>query len=154
MSSLQDVIRCDLCETPVPPKHCDICHIHLCEACVGKHLSDQSKDHYIVPFKLRGITPECTKHSTGVCTNLCTTCNIPVCPLCVASSEHEQHENFDILKIFETKRELMQKDLQDLEKSIYPKYQETATSIPVQRDEVNKRSKKLTTALDKQGEAL
>ncbi|XP_078335047.1 uncharacterized protein LOC144625987 [Crassostrea virginica] len=154
MYSLQDVIRCDLCETPVPPKHCDICHIHLCEACVGEHLSDQSKDHYIVPFKLRGITPKCTKHSTEVCTQLCTTCNIPVCPLCVASSEHEQHKKEDILKWFEYKRKLMQKDLQDLEKSIYPRYQEAATNIPVQRADVNKHSQKLTTALDKQGEAL
>nr|XP_022321169.1 E3 ubiquitin-protein ligase TRIM71-like [Crassostrea virginica] len=154
MYSLQDVIRCDLCETPVPPKHCNICHIHICEACVGKHLSDQTKDHYIVPFKLRGITPKCTKHSTEVCTQLCTTCNIPVCPLCVASSEHEQHKKEDILKLFETKRKLMQKDLQDLEKSIYPRYQETATNIPVQRADVNKRSQKLTTALEKQGEAL
>ncbi|XP_022316301.2 uncharacterized protein LOC111119989 [Crassostrea virginica] len=158
MYSLQDVIRCDLCETPVPPKHCDICHIHLCEACVGKHLSDQSKDHYIVPFKLRGFTPKCTKHSTEVCTQLCTTCNIPVCPLCVASSEHEKHIYMyvikDILEWFETKRKLMQKDLQDLEKSIYPKYQEAATNIPVQRADVDKRSQKLTTALDKQGEAL
>ncbi|XP_078331500.1 uncharacterized protein LOC111130424 [Crassostrea virginica] len=154
MYSLQDVIRCDLCETPVPPKHCDICHINVCETCVGKHLSDKSKDHYIVPFKLRGITSKCTKHSTEVCTQLCTTCNIPVCPLCVASSEHEEHEKEDILKLFETKRELMQKDLQDLEKSIYPRYQEAATNIPVQRADVNKRSQKLTTALDKQGEAL
>ncbi|XP_078331351.1 uncharacterized protein LOC144625134 [Crassostrea virginica] len=154
MYSFQDVIRCDLCETPVPPKHCDICHIHLCEACVGEHLSDQSKDHYIVPFKLRGITPKCTKHSTEVCTQLCTTCKIPVCPLCVASSEHEQHKKEDILTLFETKRKLMQKDLQDLEKSIYPRYQEAATNIPVQRADVNKRSQKLTTALDKQGEAL
>ncbi|XP_078331349.1 uncharacterized protein LOC111126712 [Crassostrea virginica] len=154
MYSLQDVIRCDLCETPVPPMHCDICHIHLCKACVGEHLSDESKDHYIVPFKLRGITPKCTKHSTEVCTELCTTCNIPVCPLCVASSEHEQHEIEDTLTLFETKRGLMQKDLQDLEKSIYPKYQEAVTNIPVQRADVNKRSQKLTTALDRQGEAL
>nr|XP_022327028.1 uncharacterized protein LOC111126577 [Crassostrea virginica] len=154
MYSLQDVIRCDLCETPVPPKHCDICHIHLCEACVGEHLSDESKDHYIVPFKLRGITPKCTKHSTEVCTQLCTTCNIPVCPLCVASSEHKQHKKQDILTLFETKRKLMQKDLQDWEKSIYPRYQEAATNITVQRAGVNKHSQKLTTALDKQGEAL
>ncbi|XP_078331544.1 uncharacterized protein LOC111105269 [Crassostrea virginica] len=154
MYSLQDVIRCDLCETPVPPKHCDICHINLCKACVGKHLSDQSKDHYIVPFKLRGIITKCTNHSTEVCTQLCTTCNIPVSPLCVASSEHEQHENEDILRLFETKRELMQKDLQAFEKSIYPKYQEAATNIPAQRSDVNKRSQKLTTDLDKQGEAL
>ncbi|XP_078331651.1 uncharacterized protein LOC111101564 [Crassostrea virginica] len=154
MYSLQDVIRCDLCETPVPPKHCDICHIHLCEACVGEHVSDESKDHYIVPFKLRGITSKCTKHSTEVCTELCTTCNIPVCPQCVASSEHKQHKKEDILTLFKTKRKLMQKDLQDLEKSIYPRYQEAATNIPVQRADVNKRSQKLTTALDKQGEAL
>nr|XP_022333168.1 uncharacterized protein LOC111130406 [Crassostrea virginica] len=154
MYSLQDVIRCDLCETPVPAKHCDICHIHLCEACVEEHRSDESKDHYIVPFKLRGITPKCTKHSTEVCTELCTTCNIPVCPLCVGSSEHEQHKNKDILTLFETKRKLMLEDLQDLEKFIYPRYQEAATNIPVQRADVNKHSQKLTTALDKQGEAL
>ena len=48
----------------------------------------------------------------------------------------------------------MQKDLQILEKSIYPKYQEVATNIPVQRAVVKKHSKKLITALDKQGEAL
>ncbi|XP_078331346.1 uncharacterized protein LOC144625131 [Crassostrea virginica] len=154
MYSLQDVIRCDLCETPLPPKHCDICHIHLCEACVWKHRSDQSKDHYIVPFKLRGITPKCTKHFTEVCTQFCTTCNIQVCPLCVVSSEHEQYFEMDILKWFEHKRERMQEELQDLEKSIYPRYQEAATNIPVQRADVNKRSQKLTTALDKQGEAL
>uniref|UniRef100_A0A8B8AZR9 Uncharacterized protein LOC111106040 n=1 Tax=Crassostrea virginica TaxID=6565 RepID=A0A8B8AZR9_CRAVI len=156
MYSFQDVIRCDLCETPVPPKHCDICHIHLCNACVGNHLTDESKDHYIVPFKLRGITHKCTKHSTKVCTELCTTCKIPVCPLCVASSEHEKHIPVihDILEWFEAKKKLMLEDLEEFEKSIYPKYQKAATNIPVQRADVNKRSQKLTTALDKQGEAL
>ena len=113
--NLQDVIRCDLCETPVPHKHCDICHIHLCEDCAWEHLCDESRDHYIVPFKLRGITSKCTKHSTEVCKEICTTCNVPVCPLCVATSEHEHHEEEDILRLFETKKELMQNDLQDLE---------------------------------------
>ncbi|XP_078330989.1 uncharacterized protein LOC144624844 [Crassostrea virginica] len=154
MYSLQDVIRCGVCDTPVPPLHCDICHIHLCEACGFKHFFDQSENHYIVPFKLRGIIPKCTKHSTEVCKKLCTTCNIPVCPLCDASSEHEQHKKEDILTLIETKRELMLQDLQDLEKSIYPRYQEAATNIPVQRADVKKHSQKLTTALDKQGEAL
>nr|XP_022290060.1 probable E3 ubiquitin-protein ligase MID2 [Crassostrea virginica]XP_022290129.1 probable E3 ubiquitin-protein ligase MID2 [Crassostrea virginica]XP_022290203.1 probable E3 ubiquitin-protein ligase MID2 [Crassostrea virginica] len=150
LHSLQDVIQCDLCETPLPPKHCAMCQTHLCEACVRKHLSNQSKEHYIVPFELRGITSKCTKHSTKACKQLCTTCKIPVCLLCVASSEHEQHEKKDILTLFET----LHKDLQNLEKSIYPKYQEVATNIPVQRADLKKRSQKLTTALDKQGEAL
>ena len=153
-NSLQDVLRCDLCETPVPPKHCDICHIHLCEACVGKHLYDESKDHYIVPFKLRGLTPKCLKHFTEACKHLCKECNIPVCPQCVASNEHEQHKTEDILKMFETKQELMHKDLRDLEKSIYPKIQEAATHIQIQRADVNKYYQDLTTVLEKQRKAL
>ena len=154
MYSLQDVIRCDLCETPVPPKHCELCHIHLCEACVETHLSDQSKEHYIVPFKLRGRIPKCTKHSSKTSTTLCKTCNIPVCPLCIASSQHKKHKTEGIGKALTEKKELIRKDLEEFEKSIYPKHQKAATNIPVQRADLNKHSQKLTTALDKQGEAL
>ena len=154
MFSFQDVIRCDLCETPVPPKHCDICHIHLCEACVGKHLSDQSKDHYIVSFKQRGSIPKCQNHSTKTCIIFCKDCNVSICAICSSFGEHVQHKKEDILKTMDEKKEFIRKDLQELEESIYPKYQEAATNIPVQRANVNKRSQKLTTALDKQGKAL
>ena len=44
---LQDVIRFNLGETPVPPNHCDVCHIYLCEGCLGKHLSDQSEERSV-----------------------------------------------------------------------------------------------------------
>ena len=37
---------------------------------------------------------------------------------------------------------------------IYPRYQEAATNIPVQRTDVNKHSPKVTKVLNKQGEAL
>ncbi|XP_078342005.1 uncharacterized protein LOC144627889 [Crassostrea virginica] len=154
MFSFQDVIRCDLCETPVPPKHCDICHIHLCEACVGKHLSDQSKDHYIVSFKQRGSIPKCQNHSTKTCIIFCKDCNVSICAICSSFGEHVQHKKENILKAMTEKKELIRKDLQELKESIYPKYQEAAINIPVQRANVNKRSQKLTTALDKQGKAL
>ncbi|XP_078342025.1 uncharacterized protein LOC144627893 [Crassostrea virginica] len=154
MYSFQDVIRCDLCETPVPPKHCELCHIHLCEACVEKHLSDQSKDHFIVAFKQRGSIPKCQYHCTKTCTIFCKDCNVLICPICSSFGEHVQHKKESIVKTMAEKRELIRKDLQELEKSIYPKYQEAATNIPVQRVDLNIRSQKLRTALDKQGEAL
>ena len=61
--SLQDVIRCYLCETPHPSMYCLACSCYLCDNCLDKHLSDSSKiknkkekkQHAcaIVPFKLR-----------------------------------------------------------------------------------------------------
>nr|XP_022327864.1 uncharacterized protein LOC111127123 [Crassostrea virginica] len=152
--SPQDLIRCNLCETPVPPKHCDICHTHLCEACLGKHLSDQSKEHYIVPFEMRGITVKCPTHSTKHCTQRCQQCRILICSLCVSSSEHKRHQKVDILRNLPNIKELIKQDLEELQKTIHPKYQKIASNIPVQRADIRNHSKKLTTALDKQGEAL
>ncbi|XP_078337018.1 uncharacterized protein LOC111138127 isoform X2 [Crassostrea virginica] len=148
--SLQDVIRCDVCDTPVPSNHCDICHTHLCEDCVRGHLLDKSKDHYMVPFELRGIITSCQIHATQICKELCKDCNNPICVTCVASGDHDYHKRKDILKVFESKRE----DLQDLEKVIYPKYQEAASSIPAKRSVVIQQSQNLIRALNKQREAI
>nr|XP_034333730.1 tripartite motif-containing protein 55-like [Crassostrea gigas]XP_034333731.1 tripartite motif-containing protein 55-like [Crassostrea gigas] len=150
----QDVLRCHLCETPGPPMYCDICHIHLCVACVGKHLLDESKEHKVVLFKKRRLNPKCSKHSTQLCDLHCEQCNIPICVECVSSGEHLGHKQVGILKILDTKREALKKDLQELENTIYPKYQEIASNIPVQKTDLNKSSKKLTTALNKHGEDL
>ena len=111
-----------------PPKHCNIYHIHLCETCVREHLSDESKEHYIVPFEMRRSTPKCTKHFK-YCLRYCTPCKIPICPLCVASREHDQHKIENILKLLRSKKKLIQKDLNDLEKRTYPKYQQDASNI-------------------------
>nr|XP_022310437.1 uncharacterized protein LOC111115849 [Crassostrea virginica] len=156
-NTAQDIVRCDLCETPVPPMCCDICHINLCIACVGVHLSDDSKDHKVVPFHKRGSTinyPKCQKHSPKICELHCKHCNIPICVSCFSSGDHDQHKKIDILTILTSKKELIKKDLQELKKLIRPKFQQAASEIPAQKAGVKQHSLKLTAALNKQGEAL
>ena len=109
--SAQDVLRCDLCNTPVPPMYCDICHIQLCLTCVGVHLSDQSKEHKVVLFEKTGSTPKCQKHDTKICDLHCEQCDIPICTLCISSGEHEQHKKEDISKTLAVKIEKIQKEL-------------------------------------------
>nr|XP_022309160.1 uncharacterized protein LOC111114909 [Crassostrea virginica] len=155
--SAQDIVRCDLCETPVPPMCCDLCHINLCIACVGVHLSDRSKEHKVVPFEERGSTinyPKCQKHPPKICELHCKHCNIPICASCVSSGDHDQHKKVDILTILTSKKELIKKDLQELKKLIRPKFQQAASEIPAQKAGVKQHSLKLTAALNKQGEAL
>uniref|UniRef100_K1RHV9 Tripartite motif-containing protein 2 n=1 Tax=Magallana gigas TaxID=29159 RepID=K1RHV9_MAGGI len=151
----QDILRCHLCDTLDPPMYCEICHIHLCKACVGDHLSDLSKEHKVVPFEKRGSTPKCSEHSTKLCELHCEQCNIPICTLCVSTGEHLGHKLVDFtVKSLETKKEILKKDLKELEKFIYPKYTEIASTIPNQKADLTEKSKKLTTAIDKHGEDL
>nr|XP_022304814.1 E3 ubiquitin-protein ligase TRIM71-like [Crassostrea virginica]XP_022304815.1 E3 ubiquitin-protein ligase TRIM71-like [Crassostrea virginica] len=155
--STQDIVRCDLCETSDPPMCCDICHINLCKACVGVHLSDDSRDHKVVPFHKRGSTinyPKCQLHSPKICELHCKHCNIPICASCVSSGDHDQHKKIDILKTLKTKKELIKKDLKELNNFICPKFQQAASEIPAQKAGVKQHSLKLTAALNKQGEAL
>ena len=144
--STTDIVRCDLCETPVPPMCCDICHINLCIACVGEHLSDDSKDHRVVSFSKRGSTvnyPKCQKHSPNTCELHCKHCNIPICALCVSSGDHDQHKKV-IFKNISSKKQLIEKDLQELKKIICPEFQKAAEKIPAQKTGVKQHSLKLT----------
>ncbi|XP_065929793.1 uncharacterized protein [Magallana gigas] len=49
---------------------------------------------------------------------------------------------------------ILQKDLQELEKSIYPRYQEIASNIPVQKANLNKSSQKIASDISKHGEDM
>ena len=155
--SAQDIVWCDICETPVPPMCCDICHINLCKACVGEHISDELTNHRIVSFSKLGGTvnfPKCQTHCPKICELHCKHCNIPICASCVFSGDHEHHQKEDILKYMTDKKKGIEKDLSELNKSIYPEYQKCATNLIVLRADVRKNSQELKTNLIKKGEAL
>ncbi|XP_065924783.1 E3 ubiquitin-protein ligase TRIM71-like [Magallana gigas] len=153
--SAQDVVRCTLCQDSVAPMYCEVCHIHLCKDCVETHLSDSSKVHKVVSLKQYLTTlnnPKCRKHHEKQCELHCEQCDIPICAKCISSVKHSGHKKIDIFQSFEIKTGILEKDLQELEKFIYPKYKEIASNITVQRADLSKNSRKLTTAIDKQGE--
>lgn len=56
--SLQDVVRCHLCETIDASLYCKICHEYLCLDCKRKHLLEKSREHNVVPFKNHIIDPD------------------------------------------------------------------------------------------------
>ncbi|XP_052705432.1 uncharacterized protein LOC128181172 [Crassostrea angulata] len=144
--SAQEVVCCILCQDSVPLMYCEVCDIHLCKDCVEKHLLDVYKFHNVIPLKQYWGElnyPKCRRHHTKECDHYCQQCDIPICTRCI-SRKHLGHNKVDILFFFKSKTKTLQSDLCELEKSIYPKYQETASSIPVQKADLNELSKKLT----------
>lgn len=155
--ALQDVIRCEMCETPAPPLYCEICHINLCIACVGRHLLDESKLHIVVPIKhrqsIRQISyPECQIHPAKLCELHCEKCDIPICVQCASSKKHKAHDVVDFLSYFNSKIKALQENLKELGNIIYPKYQEMASSFPAQRADLERNTEELISAINERGE--
>ncbi|XP_061173729.1 uncharacterized protein LOC133182896 [Saccostrea echinata] len=153
--SAQDVMRCALCDTPVPSMHCDFCHVNLCKNCVEEHLSDLSIEHKVVPFKERGSTPiypKCLYHDKRHCELYCEKCDIPVCSTCISSGKHKRHRLSDALKIFRFKSKVLEKDLKELENIVYPKYREIVSDIRNEKVNLEKHYNLLETTVTKHGE--
>lgn len=154
--SLQDVVRCASCEIPAPSLHCEFCQIKLCKACGGEHVLDESKTHKIVLIKRQKLPqyPFCNEHVTEPCSLHCEQCDISLCTLCTRLETHKWHHVVDIFEIFEQKKENLQRDLQEMEQIIFPKYQNIAADIPVCKDGIEKNIENTTTSIRKQGEKM
>ncbi|XP_056007591.1 uncharacterized protein LOC125660884 [Ostrea edulis] len=152
----QIILLCDLCKTAHLQSHCERCDINLCQTCVGKHLSDSSIRHKVVLYKYRKSLnySTCPDHAGELCKNYCEKCDIPVCSTCVSSSKHEGHDISDILEKLNAKTESLQKDLDELETRIYPRYEEMASGVQTEKAELEANYEKLTTDADQHGEAL
>ena len=149
-----DVIRCTLCENAVAPMFWENCQIYLCGQCDEKHLFDKSKVHKVLPLQpcLSNLRyPMCTIH-TEQCKLHCDECDISVCVKCMSSKDHKNHDVVDIMEYYDKIEEIVKKDLQELESSIYLKYQEIESSIIKQKNDLKKISQSLTTSLKAQGE--
>lgn len=146
---LQDVVWCRLCYISIPLLYCEMCKIPLCKECEKKHVLDESKEHTIVHFESRNSTPKCQKHLSKICKFYCDQCNSPICDKCISIGEHDKHNINDILQHYESKLNVLKKDLEELEKFIYPAYEEIAFDIPVQKAKFTKNSQKLKSAITK-----
>ncbi|XP_062606846.1 uncharacterized protein LOC134268602 [Saccostrea cucullata] len=153
----QVLLLCDLCQKAALQSHCELCQINLCKACVGEHLSDSSIRHNIVPYKHRRSTPnvhhpKCSNHTQKHCELYCEKCDISVCSTCLSSKKHHGHELADILQIPRFMKEILNKDFKELEKRIYPTYEEIASDLNSEKVNLEKLYEKLTSAVTKQGE--
>lgn len=153
-NSLQDVVRCHLCEVSVPSLHCDIYDTHLCEDCEWEHISDESQKHKIVPFRLRGSYRKCPNHSTEISERYCEQCDIPICIKCFSSKKHNRHKIVDIMKKIKSEEYALQRDLQEIEHSIYPSYKEIAFKIPFQIANLKENTERSIIAINKYKEYL
>ncbi|XP_056004146.1 tripartite motif-containing protein 72-like [Ostrea edulis] len=157
--SAQHVLLCDACETAPLQSHCERCNINLCTNCVGKHLLDSSRKHRVIPFIEKSSTPtcnypKCPSHPDKQCELHCEKCDLPVCSTCVASGKHKGHDISDIQKKLSAKTQGLQKDLEELETRIYPRYEEIVSDVQTEKAQIETTYGKLTTAADQQGEIL
>ncbi|XP_062600693.1 tripartite motif-containing protein 55-like [Saccostrea cucullata] len=155
-TSAQDVMRCDLCETTVVQMYCDTCLVTLCKACVGEHMiSDESKKHEVVSFKLRKSTPlypGCKSHVKERCEMYCNQCDIPVCVNCLESNQHLGHGLSKILRVLNEKKDTVSKEKIELNETIYPTYQDIASDVQNRMSQLEKEYGDLSTAITKHGE--
>ncbi|XP_061181006.1 E3 ubiquitin-protein ligase TRIM36-like [Saccostrea echinata] len=153
--SAQEILLCDLCQSAVVQSHCELCHLNLCIVCVGKHLSDSSKRHNVVPYRHRTFAPsypKCPNHTRKHCELYCEKCDIPVCSTCISSGKHHGHKITDILLKLCSKKKDLKLDLNELEERIYPTYEEMASDIKSKKAYLEKHYEKLAIAVSKEGE--
>ncbi|XP_048748980.2 uncharacterized protein LOC125661144 [Ostrea edulis] len=155
--SIQQVLLCDLCETVPLQSHCEVCNINLCKACVGEHLSGSFERHNVMPYLQRKSTPnypKCPEHAEKPCELHCENCDIHVCIKCVSSGKHEGHKLSEFPEKLSVKTQSLQKDLEELETRIYPRYEEMTYDVQTERADIETYYGKLKTAAEEEGELL
>ena len=147
--SAQDILRCQMCESSLPPYQCECCHTYLCQRCAGEHHKVTLIQHLSSPTS---NYPKCHTHDMQKCEVYCERCDLNLCAECISSGDHEQHEKILIFKRCDNIKKSLRRALTELEEVIHPKYQEAASSITVKKAEIIKNSQKLTERIRDQKE--
>lgn len=87
-------------------------------------------------------------HSNKQCELHCEQCGIPLWVQCISSNEHNSQISTDILQWYAGRKEGLDKELQELEKIIYPKYKDIRSNISFQRAELQKNSLQIKIVLN------
>lgn len=146
-SSLQDVIRCDLCETAIVQSYCDFCNVNLCKSCIGEHISDGYDKHRIVNFQHRRSTliyPKCKNHPNKTCELQCKQSNMYVCAICSASDIKKGHDFIILDDLCKAMKTNITKDIKELEDVFSPTYEDIAHNLENQIANLDKEYEKLT----------
>lgn len=120
-------------------------------------VSDVSIDHKVVPLKHSGSIPDysiCSKHKTKQRDLHCEQCNISICVECTSSIDHRGHNFLYIKEKILERKEIVLKDLGELEKSLHQKYEEISSNIQVQKDILTENSQTVKTAISNHGDDL
>lgn len=129
--------------------YCDNCHVHLCTACVRKHLLDKSKEHKIVFLKCEDLRLNVKNIYQKYTNILLTMRHSYLCTLCLLQGTLNQYcSSLDIAKGQDGIKCVAQKDLIEMEKSMNPKYQEIASYTIAHKAVMKKSSLERTTAID------
>lgn len=150
----QDITRCDLCETSVVQKYCDICRVNLCISCVGIHISDEYDRHKVVPFSRRNSTliyPPCKIHTSKRCKFRCDDCDVLFCSLCSSLSAHERHKHSNIFEVYKSKKELIKNDAEKLENKVLPACKEMEKDIEAHISNIDKAFERVILAIENHG---
>ncbi|XP_062609952.1 uncharacterized protein LOC134271758 [Saccostrea cucullata] len=132
----QDIKRCQLC----PGKDrksaaeivCSSCHVNLCKDCVGLHMvSDRKVKHEVLTFEFTSeiIAPQCNQHEGQGCEMFCESCGSPLCPQCLSSDSHTNHNVQHITEIYNSRQETIKQDINELGNKIAPDYESIISKI-------------------------
>lgn len=127
----QDVITCVLCDKPCR-KFCNDCQVNLCVDCLGKHVGElQFQSHDIVHLKNRNIHavfPDCKTHLGQRCEVHCKECHESICIKCTIG-RHKTHDVSELEELVEIRKREIEKEVEELESKIIPKFQEANAMI-------------------------